>query len=126
MRITFGDLTLPYLPLQLINQEQCIEVSGMVDTGSMVNVLPYNLGEQLGLQWQNCSSALELAGNLRGVEARGVLLKAAIGDFPIVNLAFAWAKTSNIPVILGHLNFFREFEVCFYGAEPYFELQPKR
>jgi hypothetical protein len=126
LRIHFGDLALPYLPLQLLYREQCIHVHGMLDTGATVNVLPYHLGEQLGFQWQNCTGALELAGNLRNVEARAVLVDALIGDFAKTRLAFAWAQTSDVPVILGHINFFREFEVCFHSAQFYFELCPQQ
>jgi hypothetical protein len=125
VRFPFGNRPLPYLPLQLAYQQQKIEVSGMLDTGSTVNVLPYDLGQELGLRWENCTSVLELAGNLREVEARGVLLEATIAGLPTVRLAFAWAQTSKVPVILGHINFFREFEVCFYSGAAYFELSPR-
>jgi Aspartyl protease len=125
IRVPFGDRTLPYLPLQLAYQGRQVEVVGMLDTGATVNVLPYDLGAELGLRWESCTAVLELAGNLREVEARGVLVEATIGDLPKVRLAFAWARTSDVPVILGHINFFREFEVCFYGADSYFELSAK-
>jgi hypothetical protein len=125
IRVPFGDRTLPYLSLQLAYQGRKIDVVGMLDTGATVNVLPYDVGVELGLQWENCTAALELAGNLRNVEARGVLLEASIGDLPKTRLAFAWAQTSEVPLILGHINFFQSFEVCFYGAESYFELSAR-
>lgn len=126
MRVYFSNRSLPYLPLRLSYQEQIIQVEGMIDTGSTVNVLPYSLGTQLGLQWANFNIELELAGNLRNVESRAVLLNAYIGDFPSVQLSFAWARASNIPLILGHVNFLREFEICFYSAHSYFEINPKK
>jgi hypothetical protein len=126
IRVPFDARLLPYLSLRLANQRHTVTVIGMIDTGSTVNVLPYNIGEQLGFDWQSCTATLELAGNLRDVEARAVLIEASIENFPSVNLAFAWAQTSEVPVILGQINFFREFEVCFYGAESYFELRPKQ
>jgi hypothetical protein len=103
IRVPFGDRTLPYLPLQLAYRGRQVDVVGMLDTGATVNVLPYNLGVELGLQWENCTAVLELAGNLRDVEARGVLLEASIGDLPKIRLAFAWAQTSDVPLILGHI-----------------------
>lgn len=33
--------TLPYLPIILTYQNQSVSVSGLLDTGSSVNVLPY-------------------------------------------------------------------------------------
>jgi hypothetical protein len=74
MRVQFSDRTLPYLPLKLSYQGQTIETEGMIDTGSTVNVLPYHLGTQLGLQWDDFNIELELAGNLQNVESRAVLL----------------------------------------------------
>lgn len=35
---------LPYLPLTLTYQSQSLNVSGLLDTGSSVNVLPYEMG----------------------------------------------------------------------------------
>ncbi len=122
-RVDFSDRTLPHLSLQLSNGEQVISARGLLDTGSTVNVLPYHLGEQLGLRWDEQTAVLELAGNLRHVEARGILLNATVGEFPSIRLAFAWAKSSNVPVILGYINFFRTFEICFYSAQSYAELR---
>ncbi|WP_223257274.1 hypothetical protein [Phormidesmis priestleyi] len=36
-----------------------------------------------------------------------------IGNLEPARLAFAWAQASQIPLILGQTNFFREFDVCF-------------
>ncbi|TRU46415.1 MAG: hypothetical protein EWV49_17045 [Microcystis aeruginosa Ma_QC_Ch_20071001_S25] len=36
-----------------------------------------------------------------------------IGNLEPVRLAFAWAQVSQVPLILGQTNFFREFDVCF-------------
>jgi hypothetical protein len=68
----------------------------MIDTGSMVNVLPYQLGTQLGRQWDDFNIELELTGNLRNVESRAVLLDASIGDFPNVRLSFAGSSVLSV------------------------------
>ncbi len=36
--------SLPYLPLTLSHQSQMMNVQGLLDTGSTVNVLPYQVG----------------------------------------------------------------------------------
>jgi hypothetical protein len=113
---------LPYLPLTLTHQTTALPVIALLDSGSTVNVLPYNIGQQLGAIWENQSAAVQLAGNLRAVEARGLLLTAVVEGFSPVCLAFAWAQTANVPVILGHTNFFMEFDVCFYRTDGAFEL----
>ena len=44
---------LPYLPLTLTNGKRSIEVIALLDTGASVNVLPYEIGLQLGAVWEN-------------------------------------------------------------------------
>jgi hypothetical protein len=122
-RFNFSHQVLPYLPLELSREEKKVAVIGLLDTGSTVNVLPYHMGAQLGLVWEEQTTVLELAGNLRDVEARGILLNATIGQFSDIRLAFAWTQSSDVPVILGHINFFRTFEVCIYSSQSYVELR---
>jgi hypothetical protein len=40
-------------------------------------------------------------------------------------LAFAWTQSREAPLILGHMNFFAEFDVCFYRADLAFELRSR-
>ena len=40
--------SLPRLPLSLLREDRRVEASGLVDSGATVNVLPYDLGLQLG------------------------------------------------------------------------------
>jgi hypothetical protein len=44
---------MPYLPLTLSLNGQSLNTEGLLDTGASVNVLPYELGLQLGLVWEN-------------------------------------------------------------------------
>jgi len=37
---------------------------GLLDTGASVNVLPYNVGVQLGASWEEQRFCVTLAGNL--------------------------------------------------------------
>lgn len=85
-----------------------IEVSALVDSGSTVNVLPYDIGIRLGLIWEKQEFLLpSLVGTLRDVPAFGVLIAGQIDQFPPVSLAFAWTQSNDVPVILGQINFFR-------------------
>jgi hypothetical protein len=114
----------PMLPLTLIGR-QSVTTSGLVDSGAAVNVLPYALGVQLGFDWDQQAQAVELSGNLASVEARVVVLPGVVGSFPPVRLAFAWARTDDVSVILGQVNFFLEFDVCFFRSRSLFEVRPK-
>jgi hypothetical protein len=123
---SFGISSLaPFLPITLLGAKSN-SVAGLLDTGATVNVLPYSVGEQLGAVWNQQATALTLSGNLAVCEARALVVTAVVGKFPAVRLAFAWAKTDAVPVLLGQVNFFMEFEVCFYRSRSIFDLRPKQ
>jgi hypothetical protein len=113
------------LPLTLVGGHS-VATSGLVDSGAAINVLPYALGVQLGFDWDRETRSVELSGNLASVEARVVVLSAVVGTFPPVRLALAWARTDAVSVILGQVNFFMEFDVCFFRSRGVFEVRPKQ
>lgn len=114
---------LPFAPIQLRSSERSIRVMGLLDTGATVNVLPFSVGSSLGLLWQEQKTVIRLTGNLSNQEARAVLLESQIGSLGTVRLAFAWTQSEAVPVILGQVNFFMEFDVCFFRAERVFEIR---
>jgi hypothetical protein len=124
----------PYIPISLEYQSRTILASGLLDTilasglldtGAAVNVLPFDLGVQLGGDWDKQSLIISLAGNLANVTAKALLLTATVVPFPPVHLAFAWAQTNAAPLILGQVNFFDEFDACFFHSHGFFEVKPK-
>jgi hypothetical protein len=117
---------MPYIPLTLSLGGRAVSVSGLLDTGATINVLPLSVGTQLGAAWDQVTTSMRLSGNLGGVEARVLILTAAVGRFAPVRLAFAWAQSDGMPVILGQMNFFLEFDVCFYRARSAFDIRPKQ
>lgn len=117
---------MPYLPLTLGSNGQSLNVEGLLDTGASVNVLPYELGVQLGLIWEDETLSVLLAGNLARFEARAVVVNAQVSSFPTVDLAFAWTQAPNVPLILEQANFFFEFDVCFFRTRSEFEVRPKQ
>jgi hypothetical protein len=122
---TLGSASLaPMLPLTLIGSAN-VATSGLVDSGAAINVLPYALGVQLGFDWAEQTRSVELSGNLAVAEARIVVLSAEVLGFPPVRLAFAWARTDTVSLILGQVNFFLEFDVCFFRSRGLFEVRPK-
>jgi hypothetical protein len=117
---------MPYLPLTLSLGNRSLEVTALLDTGASVNVLPYEIGLQLGAVWENQTVSIPLSGNLARSDSRGLVVAGAIAQFPPVLLGFAWTEMRDIPVILGHMNFFAEFNVCFYRHELAFEICPRQ
>lgn len=107
-----GSSLIPILPLTLSHQGQHFSVTGMLDTGASINVLPYSLGLELGLIWEDQHHPITLAGNLAQIPARGVVITATVASFPPVRL------------LLGQVNFFQEFNVCFFRSQALFEVMP--
>ncbi|MEZ4658283.1 MAG: hypothetical protein R2911_11980 [Caldilineaceae bacterium] len=91
----------------------------------MVNVLPFSVGSQLGLIWEQQTIPIYLTGSLARVPAKGVILSVQIASFAPVDLAFAWTESDEVPVILGQVNFFMEFDICFFRTQGEFELTRK-
>jgi hypothetical protein len=116
---------LPQLPLSLTYRNSSLNVSALLDTGASVNVLPYSLGVQMGATWEEQTTSVSLSGNLATVEARGLLLTAYIGNFEPARLVFAWSLSDDVPLLLGRMNFFLEFDVCFYRSQLILEVRPK-
>ncbi|MEH1859008.1 MAG: retroviral-like aspartic protease [Nostoc sp.] len=123
---TFGvPDALPKLPLILTYRNSSVDVSGLLDTGASVSVLPYSIGVQLGAIWEEQTISVILAGNLAPVEAKGLLVSAQIGSFEPVRLVFAWSLSNDVPLLLGRMNFFLEFDVCFYRSQLVFDVCPQ-
>jgi hypothetical protein len=115
----------PFLPIALMNGDRVIMAEGLLDTGAMVNVLPYELGLELGFVWSQQKIPLDLAGNLAQYESRAVVIQAIVGQFEPVQLVFAWTEATDIPLLLGQVNFFIEFDVCFHRSQLNFEVSTK-
>lgn len=116
------DEALPTIPIVLSYADSSVSGNALLDTGSTVNLLPYDIGLQLGAIWDEQTVRLPLAGNLARVEARGLFVQVQIGNLESVRLAFAWTQTSQVPLILGQTNFFREFDVCFHRSRRIIEI----
>ena len=116
------DEALPTIPIALSHASFSVSTNALLDTGSTVSLLPYDIGLQLGAIWQEQTVRLPLAWNLAMVEARGVFVHVQVGNLEPVRLAFAWMQASQVPLILGQTNFFREFDVCFQRSRRTIEI----
>jgi hypothetical protein len=63
-----------------------IRLSGLLDTGSTVNVLPFEMGLRLRAVWERQRLSVPLGGNLARFEARALVLRANVAQFPSVEL----------------------------------------
>jgi len=119
-----GALSLmPLLPLTLTVGQRTVAATGLLDTGAAINVAPRTVGLQLGAVWDQQTTPVRLTGALAGIDARVLIVSAQIDSFAPVRLAFAWASTDAMPLILGQTNFFQEFDVCFFRTRSFFEIR---
>jgi hypothetical protein len=101
----WGEASLmPYVPLTIYRDGQAVNEYALVDSGSSVNVMPYSLGERMGLNWEDELTLVKLTGNLASLEAKGIVVNARDGDSEIVELVFAWTRTDDAPFLLGQIN----------------------
>ena len=74
----------------------------------------------LGAIWEEQPPLQPLTGSFGRLDARGLAVQAwhpqLAPDVP-VRLVFAWTQVRDAPVLFGQVNFFMEFEVCFYRAD---------
>ncbi len=117
--------SLPRVPLVLHREGHTVDALGLVDSGATVSVMPHELGVQLGAIWSDNRAIIQLAGNLGNQPATPFFAMVQVGDHAPVQLALAWTKSPNVPLILGQVNFFLEFNICFYRSEMELEVKPK-
>ena len=115
---------IPLINILLSYNATSVNVPAIVDSGAALNILPYDIGMALNLNWDNQTFPLDLGGILTGTQAYAVLLQAKIESFPSFKLAFAWINkpSTEVRVLLGQVNFFQEFDVHFYGRQKAFEI----
>ncbi len=91
----------------------------------MLSVLPYQIGLALGAVWDANAATLSLGGSLRGVRAMELAVVGKVGDFPPVNLVFAWSQSEDVRIILGQYNFFQHFIITFDRSNFEFEINER-
>ena len=126
MIVQYAPGGLPFIEVTLTYKTHKITRPALVDSGSTINVLPYEDGCELGLSWEAQQVRLKDEGFLTGAPVYAVLLTAYIAPFKPVELAFAWTRKSrdSVRLILGQINFFEQFDITFRGREKSFEIVP--
>jgi len=126
MKFSYASQDLPFLTITLSHHKCSISRTALVDSGSTINVLPYEDGLDLGLSWEEQNVPLRDEGFLLGSPMFGVLLTVQFENYSPVTQAFAWTQKSRneIRLILGQTNFFEYFEIRFRGREKTFEILP--
>jgi len=111
----------PLLPLRLRLGGHDMAVSGLIDSGAAVSVLPWSVGTGLGGDWDS-SAPITLTGNLAAAEARVLVCEGVVGGFAPRRLAFAWSRSDVVPVLLGQVNFLMACDVLLSRSAGWFEV----
>ena len=104
---------MPIIPVQLERDGKTVQAQALLDTGSSVNVLPYRLGLELGLDWNEQQATIRLTGGLAESTSMRAHAKCTVGDFEALRLVFAWTRDERAPLIFGQADFFYEFDAYF-------------
>ncbi len=115
----------PLLPLRLTRGGVNVDVVGLVDSGAMYSVLPYDVGARFGVAWNSLPVSITLGGVAAGTTAKLLSVHGVIGPLPSSPLLFAWSPTNTVPVLLGQVKFFFEFDICFYRSRSEFTVAPR-
>ena len=76
---------MPFIPVRLTRSGKSVDADGLVDSGAMINVQPFDLGIRLGLDWNAQPHTLSLGGALGG-PAKMVALEVTVATYPVVPL----------------------------------------
>jgi hypothetical protein len=101
-----------------------VDVVGLVDSGASFSVLPFNIGSRFGVAW-NSLTPIHLSGVLAGTGAKLLAVERIVSSLPITPLIFAWCTSNAVPVLLGQVNFFFEFDICFHRSRSEFTVAPR-
>jgi hypothetical protein len=115
----------PMMPVLLTYGRQTVSADALLDTGADINILPLHIGLELGADWNTQRPLTTVSGNLGSYETHGIMLDMVVHTFDPVRLAFAWIRSDVSPIILGQVNFFQRFDVCFFASASFFQVQPK-
>lgn len=117
-RITesFGQILEPVIPVRIMGPQADVELFMLIDSGADVSLIPFSIGELLGLQ-VDLGNRREASGVGEGAvpyilsETR---LRIAEAEVPA---RIGWALIDEVPLILGRLDVFRQFSIEFREFE---------
>jgi hypothetical protein len=112
----------PLLPVLLEANSQAVSLHGLLDTGAASNILPYSAGVALGFDWRAQRARVPVGGLLSGVEGRLVLVSLTVLPFAPISMPFTWVDADTVPLLLGQMTFFHEFDVCFFRRRGLFQI----
>jgi hypothetical protein len=114
----------PLLPIRLDRDRVSLDVVALVDSGATISVLPWSVGLRFGVDWDSLNVPCPIGGGAGSIPGKVLIVYGTVPPFPTVPLVFSWVQSDNVRIILGQTNFFLNFDVFFFRAQSYFEIQP--
>lgn len=109
----FGTILRPVAEVIFINNNKEVLESVYVDSGADISLIPKSVGDTLGFEIEKTDTIIEIKGiGERGVPIIIKKIKMKIGD-KILDTRIAWALIEEVPLLLGRLDVFKLFNVCF-------------
>lgn len=111
-----GQILLPVIRVTLIGPKQSVYVTMILDSGADISMIPYSVGEEIGLEL-DMKTRSEVHGIGEGTVPRVLgQVKLRIGEieFPA---RIGWALIEEVPFILGRLDIFNRLAVEFREFE---------
>lgn len=108
-----GTIKRPVAEITLINNKKELMESMYVDSGADISLIPKSVGDVLGLTVEKNDERRELKGiGDYGTPIIIKKIKMKVGE-KVFDSRIAWALSEEVPLILGRLDIFQVFDVCF-------------
>jgi hypothetical protein len=115
----------PLLPIELRKGQHSLMEMALIDSGADANMLPFTLGQRLGLDWNSALTLPPASGRLSQIPTKAAFVEGLIVGLPPTVLGFMWVQRDDVPLILGQTNFFLEFDICVFRSQSVFQIQPR-
>jgi hypothetical protein len=116
---------MPIVPIRLEYGSKSLILEGLIDSGASVNVMPYQVGLELGFDWDKCVVGPAITGSVSSEETRMLVARGYIANLELIELGFMWTKSPTFRLLLGQNNFFKYFKICFSRTNLTIQLAPE-
>lgn len=127
----FGTILKPIIPVRISGPARSVNILMLLDSGADMSILPYSVGETLGLELD-----IKTRSEVQGIGEGAVPYVLGRVDLRIGDIALqariGWALIEEVPFLLGRLDVFRELAIEFREFENkivikhYSEMKPLR
>ncbi|MFQ5864873.1 MAG: hypothetical protein ACE5IW_06535 [bacterium] len=112
----FGQILKPVVPVTVIGPKRKIKVFMLLDSGADISMIPYSLGEIIGLEL-DVATRSEIQGIGEG-SVPYVLSQVRLRMEEVeISARIGWALIEEIPFILGRLDLFEQLAIEFREFE---------